>query len=236
LKMTDIINIDARYEIYPGAGEAITIGGFFKQFVNPIETRLGTESVLTRRNYFFQNAEDASTYGFELEVRKNLKFLGGNSDLLSNFSVFANLTYIFSEVTFKDETLGKTVSADRPVQGQSPYLINGGLQYASSTSGWNATLLYNRIGNRLALVGYSSLGFPDIYENPRDVVDFQISKRVFNKKGEVRLSISDILNQDFMFYENVDSKRSYDKATDRIFSSYKPGSTITLGFTYDFDL
>ena len=236
LKMTDIINIDARYEIYPGAGEAITIGGFFKQFVNPIETRLGTESVLTRRNYFFQNAQDASTYGFELEVRKNLRFLGGNSELLSNFSVFANLTYIFSEVTFKDETLGKTISADRPVQGQSPYLINGGLQYSSSSSGWNGTLLYNRVGNRLALVGYSSLGFPDIYENPRDVVDFQISKRILKKKGEVKISLSDILNQDFMFYENVDSKRSYDKSKDRIFSSYKPGSTITIGFTYDFDL
>ena len=236
LKMTDIINLDARYEIYPGAGEAITIGGFFKRFVNPIETRLGTESVLTRRNYFFQNAEDASTYGFELEIRKNLRFLGGNSELLSNFSVFANLTYIFSEVTFKDETLGKTVSADRPVQGQSPYLINGGLQYSSNGSGWNGTLLYNRVGNRLALVGYSSLGFPDIYENPRDVIDFQVSKKILKKKGELKLSFSDILNQDFMFYENVDSKRAYNKNKDRIFSSYKPGSTVSIGFTYDFDL
>jgi hypothetical protein len=236
LKMTDIFNIDARYEIYPGAGEAITLGGFFKRFVNPIETRLGTESVLTRRNYFFQNAQDASTYGFELEVRKNLRFLGGNSDLLSNFSVFANLTYIFSEVTFKDETLGKTISADRPVQGQSPYLINGGLQYTSTGSGLSGTLLYNRVGNRLALVGYGSLGFPDIYENPRHVIDFQLSKRVLNKKGEVKLSFSDILSQDYMFYENVDSKRSYDKNKDRIFSSYNPGSTISLGFTYDFDL
>jgi hypothetical protein len=236
LKMTDIFNIDARYEIYPGAGEAITIGGFFKRFVNPIETRLGTESVLTRRNYFFQNAQDASTYGFELEVRKNLKFLGGASEILSNFSVFANLTYIFSEVTFKDETLGKTVSADRPVQGQSPYLINGGLQYSSTETGWNGTVLYNRIGNRLALVGYSSLGFPDIYENPRDVIDFQLSKKILKKKGELKLSYGDILNQQFMFYENVDSKRSYNKSKDRIFSTYKPGSTITLGFTYDFDL
>ena len=187
--MTDIINIDARYEIYPGAGEAITLGGFFKRFVNPIETRLGTESVLTRRNYFFQNAQDASTYGFELEMRKNLRFLGGNSELLSNFSVFANLTYIFSEVTFKDETLGKTVSADRPVQGQSPYLVNGGLQYTSTESGWNGTLLYNRVGNRLALVGYSSLGFPDIYENPRDIIDFQISKKILKKKTKLQVNV-----------------------------------------------
>ena len=40
----------------------------------------------------------------------------------------------------------------------------------SDSSGWNATLLYNRMGNRLTLVGYNSLGFPDVYENPRDVI------------------------------------------------------------------
>ncbi len=236
LKTTDIYNFDARFEMYPGAGEAITFGGFYKRFVNPIEFRLDPGSVLTRRNYFFQNAKDANTYGLELEVRKNLKFLGGNSDLLSDFSVFANFTYIFSQVSFNDELLGKVVSADRPVQGQSPYLINGGLQYANSSNGISATLLYNRVGNRLALVGYSSLGFPDIYENARDVVDFQISKKILKKKGEIKLSFSDLLNQKIMYYENVDTERTYSKGSDRVFSSYKPGSTISVGFTYDFDL
>lgn len=236
LKITNIYNIDARYEIYPSAGEAITIGGFMKRFTNPIEFRLDPGSVLTRRNYFYQNARDANTYGVELEVRKNLRFLGGNTDLLSNFSIFANFTYIFSEVKFDDEALGKVVSADRPVQGQSPYLINGGLQYTSKTAGWNATLLYNRVGNRLALVGYQSFGFPDVYENPRDVLDIQVSKRVFKKKGEIKLAVSDILNQYVLYYENVDNNRIYDSKVDRIWSRYKPGATFTLGFTYDFDL
>jgi TonB-dependent receptor len=236
LKTTDIYNLDLRYEIYPSPGEAITLGGFYKRFVNPIEFRLDPGSVLTRRNYFYQNAKDANTYGLELEVRKNLRFLGGNSDIFSNLSVFANLTYIFSQVKFNDELLGKVVSADRPVQGQSPYLINGGLQYSSKASGWNATVLYNRIGNRLALVGYQSLGFPDVYENPRDVLDIQVSKRILNKKAEVKLVLSDLLNQPFMYYENVDKSRNYKNGTDRVFSSFKYGSTITLGFTYDFDL
>jgi hypothetical protein len=236
LKITNIYNIDARYELYPAAGEAITIGGFMKRFTNPIEFRLDPGSVLTRRNYFYQNARDANTYGVELEVRKNLRFLGGNSDLLSNFSLFANFTYIFSEVKFDDEALGKVVSADRPVQGQSPYLVNGGLQYTSKTAGWNATLLYNRVGNRLALVGYQSFGFPDVYENPRDVLDIQVSKRVFKKKGEIKLGVSDLLNQYILYYENVDNNRIYDSKVDRIWSQYKPGATITLGFTYDFDL
>jgi hypothetical protein len=236
LKITNIYNFDIRYEMYPGPGEAITIGGFLKKFENPIEFRLDPGSVLTRRNYFYQNAKDANTYGFELELRKNLKFLGGNTDLLSNFSLFANFTYIFSQVKFNDELVGKIVSADRPVQGQSPYLINGGLQYSSRSSGWNATLLYNRVGNRLALVGYQSLGFPDVYENPRDVIDIQVSKKILNKKGEVKLTLSDLLNQSLLLYENVDDSRIYKKGTDRVFSSFKPGSVVTVGFTYDFDL
>jgi hypothetical protein len=237
LKTTNIYNLDARYEIYPGAGEAITVGAFYKRFENPIEFRLSPESVPTRRNYFYQNAKDANTYGAELEIRKNLNFLGGSeTSIFSNFSVFGNFTYIFSQVRFDDEASGKVASADRPVQGQSPYLINAGLQYTSDKSGISSTLLYNRVGSRLALVGYSITGFPDIYEKARHVIDFQIAKRVIKKRGEIKLSYGDILNQKLMYFENLDKSKSYKEGTDRIFSSYKPGSTITLGFTYDFSL
>ncbi|MBL7697658.1 MAG: TonB-dependent receptor, partial [Chitinophagaceae bacterium] len=233
LKSTEIYNADLRYEMYLGTGEAITLGGFYKRFTNPIEFRLSSESVPSRRNYTYGNAKDADSYGVELELRKNLNFLG-TSDILSDFSLFTNLTYIFSQVRFSDEAAGKVVSADRPVQGQSPYLINGGIQYASSVSGWSANILYNRVGNRLALVGNSEL--PDIYENPRDVVDMQISKKVIAKKGEIKLTFGDILNKKMLFYENVDDKRKYTGGIDRVFSSFKPGSTISLGFTYDFSL
>ena len=237
LKTTNIYNLDARYEIYPGAGEAITLGAFYKRFKNPIEFRLSPESVPTRRNYSYQNAIDANTYGAELEIRKNLNFLnGGETGLFSNFSVFGNFTYIFSQVKFDDNSAGKAVSADRPVQGQSPYLINAGLQYSSDKTGLSSTLLYNRVGNRLSLVGYSVTGFPDIYEKARDVIDFQIAKKVMSKRGEIKLTYGDILNQKLMYFENLDKSKSYKKGTDRVFSSYKPGSTITLGFTYDFGL
>lgn len=234
LKMTDIYNVDLRYEIYPGAGEAITLGGFFKRFVNPIELTLNNESTPARRNYSYQNAKDANTYGVELELRKNLKFLGGNSDLLSDFSLFANFTYIFSEVSFNSESAGKVTSSNRQIQGQSPYLINGGLQYSSRSTGVNATLLYNRVGNRLALVGSDALEMPHIYENARDVIDLQISKKFADNRLELKLSYGDILNQKVMFYENVDNKKTYNKSVDRVFSVFKPGSTISIGLTYDF--
>ncbi|HEY0679010.1 MAG TPA: carboxypeptidase-like regulatory domain-containing protein [Chitinophagaceae bacterium] len=232
LKRTKIYNADIRYEIYPGAGEAITLGAFFKRFSHPIEFRLDPGSNADRRLYFYQNARNANTYGVELEMRKNLSFLDNTNPLLDNMSFFGNFTYIFSDVTFADELSGAPVSANRPIQGQSPYLINAGLQYTSSQSGFNASLLYNRIGQRLALVGNTD--FPDIYERPRHLLDIQFAKRIINKKGEIKLQLSDILNQAVYLYENVDAKKAFSKGSDRLFSSYKPGSTISVGFSYDF--
>ena len=142
---------------------------------------------------------------------------------------------IFSEVSLGnvDANGNKIASTSRPLQGQSPYLINAGFQY-DGEKGTNISLLYNRIGERLALVGNSDFG--DIYEQPRNLLDFQISQKVMKTKGEVRLTVSDIFNNAFQTYENRDEKRTYNASTDRIFSSFKPGTTITLGFNYNFDL
>lgn len=234
LKRGSILNGDVRYELYPKGGEAISIGAFYKSFDDPIEFRLNPSSVLDRRNYEYQNADKAYTLGAEIEIRKGLDFLGKT---MEGFNVFANLTFIKSEVTLASTSgTGTATTADRPLQGQSPYLVNLGFQYNSNNGNWNGSLLYNRIGQRLALVGISDLGFPDVYERPRDQVDFQLARKVFNKKGEFKLTWSDLLNAEYYFYENVDTKKAFKQGADRLFYSYRPGSTITIGFTYDFDL
>ena len=145
--------------------------------------------------------------------------------------MFANLTYIYSKVSLQG-----SAPATRPLQGQSPYLVNLGLQYNSKKGNWAGSLLYNRIGQRLALVGISDLGFADVYERPRDQVDFQLSKKIMKEKGELKLTWADILNPAYYFYENIDTKKAFSGNNDRLFNSYKPGSTITVGFTYDFSL
>lgn len=234
LKRTEIYNADMRYEIYPGAGESISLGGFYKRFQNPIEFRLDPGTNADRRQYFYQNASSANTYGIELELRKNLSFLDETNSILERMVLFGNFTYIFSEVSFADEFSGSPVSVNRPIQGQSPYLINGGIQYSSRNSGFNISALYNRIGHRLSLVGNQE--FPDIYERPRHLLDIQVAKRILKKKGEIKLQVSDIFNQPIYMYENVDSKKTYSNSSDRLFSSYKPGTTISIGFSYDLDL
>ena len=232
LKRTSILNGDVRYEFYPKGGEAITIGGFYKYFDDPIELRLDPSSVLDRRNYGYSNVDNAYTVGAEFEVRKNLDFI---SKTMDNFSVFANLTYSYSKVTLLGTTSGgQATSVNRPLQGQSPYLANLGLQYNSKQGGWSGSALYNRIGQRLSLVG--NLDFADIYERPRNQVDLQLAKKVMKNRGEVKLTWADLLNNAFYFYENVDSKKAFSTGSDRLFNSYKPGSTINLAFTYDFNI
>ena len=236
LKRSSIINGDIRYEFYPKAGELLSLGAFYKNFTDPIELRLNSASVATRRQYQFQNAEKANLYGVEAEFRKSLAFFSSRQESwLQNLYFNGNISVIFSEVSLGnvDASGNKLPASTRPLQGQSPYLINAGFQY-DGEKGTNISLLYNRIGERLSLVGNDDFG--DIYEKPRDLVDFQVSQKILKSKGELRLTVSDIMNQSFSTYENRDSKKTYNASVDKFFSTYKPGTTITLGFNYNFSL
>lgn len=234
LKRTAIINGDIRYEYYPKPGEVISVGLLAKRFDNPIELRMDAGSNGDRWLFNYANADDAFLYGAEVELRKNLDII---SDKLSDLTFIGNLTVLDSKVTLSTEqSNGVKTKQDRPLFGQSPYLINAGFQYTNP--GWNATLLYNRIGPRLALVGDpAGAGFFNIYEKPRNVLDLQVSKKVFNNKGEWKITVSDLLNNKYAFYDNPSSKAGYSfEEGDRINYAYSPGTTITVGFSYDFDL
>ena len=230
LRRSSVLNYDARYEWYPKSNESITIGAFYKDFTDPIEFRLDPASNADSRRYFYQNASKAKTFGIEIEVRKGFEFISPD---LKDLYFFGNYTFTKSEVTFNDLGAGnKELKAARPLQGQSPYLINAGFQWTSDQ--FNASLLYNRVGERLALVGNNE--FPNVYERPRNQLDFQLSKKILAEKGELKLNVSDMINNPYYFYENTDQAFSFKKRVDRMFSNYKPGTTVTITFTYDIGL
>jgi hypothetical protein len=234
LKRTAILNGDIRYEYYPKSGEILSVGLLAKQFTNPIEIRMDPGSNGDRWLFNYANAESATLYGIELEIRKSLDFVSEN---LSKLYFVGNATFLESKVTLITESNNnQKQEVDRPLFGQSPYLINGGFQYLGKT--WNVTALYNRIGPRLSLVGDPlGAGFYDIYEKPRNLVDLGITKKLWDNKGELKLTVSDLLNNQFAFYDNPTTKAGYDfDGGDRINYAYRPGTTITLGFTYNFDL
>lgn len=222
LERTKVSNFDLRYELYPKAGELFTIGVFYKYFKKPIEVFFNASSGASSSTYNFINADEANSFGAELEFRKKLDF----AQLLKNFTLQGNLSYIYNRVT----GIGAAAEA-RPMQGQSPYLINAALQYDVEKLGLSTTLLFNQIGRRIAFVGGDQN--PPIWENPRPVLDFQIGKRVMNKKGEIKLNVSDILNQQAIFYTDVNKNKKYD-ASDAFAIKRKFGTNVSISFGYNF--
>lgn len=223
LKRTKISNFDLRYEFYPKAGEVLTIGAFYKNFNDPIE-QLFNEGAGGSSTFSYQNAKEANTYGAEIEVRKKL----GENNGLKNFTFQANASYIKSRV--KDQGF----NVDRPLQGQSPYVLNLGLLYDLEKAGLSSTLLFNQVGERIYLVGDLSAGAgsPDIYEAPRALLDFQVSKKLIKNKAELRLNISDLLNSTQYFYQNADSKKTFQKNKDAYRFTRTVGTTFSLTFNY----
>jgi outer membrane receptor protein involved in Fe transport len=223
LKRTKVSNLDLRYEVYPNAGEVITTGIFYKHFNDPIE-QLFNEGAGGSSTFSYQNAQQANTYGAEVELRKKLNF----SQVLKNFTFQANASYIKSRV--KD----KGFSVDRPLQGQSPYVLNLGLLYDLEKAGFSSTLLFNQVGERIYLVGdlTSGAGSPDIYEAPRSLLDFQLSKKLIKNKAELRLSISDMLNTTQYFYQNNRGKSTLQKGIDAYRFTRKNGTTFSITFNY----
>lgn len=228
-----IHNVDLRYEFYPSRGEQITLAAFFKHFKNPIEwtyTVAGGTSLI----YSYENAESANNYGVELDIRKDLSFIG-----LKDFSLSFNGTLIHSRVNFPVGSRNE----NRPMQGQSPYLVNTGIFYKNERQKLNISLLYNRIGKRIIGVGRSegSTGsednarVPDSYEMPRDVLDLTLSKR-FGKHLELKANIRDLLAQkvNYKQFAEVPTDNGSTREVEQITRQYKPGRNIGFTATWHF--
>lgn len=232
LKSCYVHNVDLRYEFYPSAGEQITLAGFYKHFDNPIEWTYtvagGTDLV-----YSFENAKSADNLGVELDIRKDLSFIG-----LSGFSWSFNGALIHSRVHFPD---GSRFD-NRPMQGQSPYLVNTGL-FWRDRSQLSVALLYNRIGKRIIGVGRSegSTGsednarIPDSYEMPRNSFDLTMQKN-FGEHLELRLAVKDLLAEKVVYkqFADVHMGDGSRKEVEQVTREYRPGRNVSLMLSYRF--
>ena len=231
LKSCYIDNVDLRYEWYPAKGDQVSLAAFYKHFDSPIEWTYtvtgGTDQV-----YSYVNAKSATSYGLELDIRKNLAFMH-----LPDFTLVFNGSLIKSRVHFAAGSRQKS----RPMQGQSPYLVNLGLFY--SHNAWGASLQYNRIGKRIIGVGRSegssasddNARVPHSYEMPRNTIDLSVGKK-WGSHWELKFNIRDLLAER-VYYKQF-AKATYadgsHKTIDEISRCYKPGRNIGLQAIYKF--
>jgi outer membrane receptor protein involved in Fe transport len=124
--------------------------------------------------------------------------------------------------------------------------VNFALFYQNPDKGFMTSIVYNRIGQRIVAVGRPSPNswesIPDIYEMPRNEVDFSLSKK-FGGKFELKAGIKDLFGEKVVFRQNVktvvdmsyygsDGTKAFDRS--QITKSYYPGRQYTLGLTLKF--
>lgn len=205
LERTRITNYDLRLETYPDPGELFAISAFYKQFENPIEIFYR----LTDANeVFYDNAPEAGLYGIEIEGRKNIT---------ERLQLVANASYIFSETRMNQNDANRVANLERPMEGQSPYVVNVSSFYAIPTLNMDLSVSYNTFGERIVTVGKNGQQY-DEYEQPFHDLGLKIDYR----PGRVGLSleVSNLLNDE----------REYTQGPATTFR-YKPGMTFKIGAT-----
>ena len=211
LKMVQINNYDLRLESYFKSGDNASISFFYKDFIHHIEL-VQANGINT-----WQNVDEAWAKGVELEGRKKLTkhfALSANATFVKSQSVVRNQLSLTTGVRFYGAIDGIT----RPMFGQAPYVLNGMLTYTADSLGLTATFSYNVQGSRLAIVSADRAQAPDIYEMPRQLLDFKVSKKL-GKYFVVSLAVGDILNAPIV--------RSY------IYKAYNPNNGDRSNVVYD---
>lgn len=247
VEQTEISNIDLRWEKFFTGGQLVSASLFYKQFNNPIEIVAYDQTAPT--SVTPRNSSDATVYGFELDAKKNLGFI---DEKLSNYSVGANFTYVYSQLDRReifapgpdgilgtaddlseyDERVmnkreGETIDEYRQLQGQSPYVVNAYLGYRNDSLGFDVNLSYNVQGKRLAVVGIARN--PNVFEQPFHSLNLKIAKSLDKEdRANISFSAENILNDKReKFYEAY-------QARDRVFSSFTPNRVFVVGFGYKF--
>ena len=225
LKRTLVSNYDLRWEWFSRPGEIYAVSAFYKDFSNPIERTINP--VASNPEIKFENVEEATVYGVELEFRKRLDQI---STALQNLQFGVNLSLVHSEVALDSLELAQiregfdpNASSTRSLQGQSPYMLNINLTYDNQEIGTTVSAFYNVFGERLDQVSLG--GTPDIFEQPQHIVDLTLSQKVGDSGFVIKGSIKNLLDERFELSHTYNG-------IDYITNGYDLGRSYSLGFSY----
>lgn len=223
IRPTYINNLDVRYEIYREQGQMVAFSGFYKDFKDPIETVFFPQA---SNQFTVANLGDAQVLGAEFEFRQKIT---------ENVKLNFNASYIHSSLEMSDgeyaqrlanARVGETIENTRDLQGQSPFLINVGVDY-DNNEGFRAGLFYNVQGKTLELVGTGIV--PDVYTLPFHNLNFTLNKAFGEKKKSgIDFKVTNILGS-----ERESAYQSFG-TDDEVFKLRSPGTEISLGYSFKF--
>lgn len=214
LRTTQIKNYDFRWENYFDTGENFSIGLFYKDMIDPIESVQSPAQdgpPLVR----IANAEDGYVAGVEFEYLKDFAFLGG---FWQDVFMTGNVTLSDSEINLDRQAIvdqtgvsAAITNTTRRMTGHSKYVVNMQLGYDAPSGQHASTLIYNVFGERIIIPGIE--GQEDWMEQPFHSLDFNYTYYPdFN--SSVKFKVLNILGQKSEIESAGTLTRSREKGTE----------------------
>lgn len=214
LRTTQIKNYDLRWENYYDTGENFSIGLFYKDMTDPIESVQSPAQdgpPLIR----IANAEDGYVAGIEFEYLKDFAFLGG---FWQDIFMTGNVTLSDSEINLDRQSVVEqtgvstaVTNTSRRMTGHSEYVVNMQVGYDAPSGQHSTTLIYNVFGERIIIPGIE--GQKDWMEQPFHSLDFNYTYYPdFN--SSIKLKVLNLLGQESKIESGDVLTRSSEKGTE----------------------
>ncbi|TGV01918.1 TonB-dependent receptor [Flavivirga rizhaonensis] len=234
LEKSDVFNADLKWEFFPKQGELISATAFYKQIKNPINLALtrGSAGIFE----FSNTGEKANVFGIELESRLNL-IENEEAEPILNFNT--NITKMWFNQDLLEEFQYNNVT-ESDLQGASDLILNGAFSYNSQKEKeFIATVTGNYSSDKIFALGSpedfansATLYNDEIIEKGFFTLDLVVSKKITDKLL-VKFIGRNLINPDI---EQTQLVRDINTniETDKIVSSYKKGSLLSLSLKYSF--
>jgi TonB-dependent receptor len=264
LGLSEVESWDARVEYTWGdLGDLAALSLFYKTIQDPIESIVvrnplnfeGSSSALYRT--FFNNENEATLRGIEVEARKSLDFLYPDLDLLQHLSLGGNFTYIDAEVDRSEIEIARSegffgtaigdpdrftaLEGSRRLFGQPEWIANADLTFDHPDWGTRATLVLFGISDVLDAAGSAVINpngeissfTPDRYIDSFYQLDLILSKtwRVDFLRGDLTFKVSIKNLTDSTRRIIYDTEQTRNEIAER---SYKVGRDFSFSLTYEF--
>lgn len=220
LTLTHIWNADMRFEYYPTLREVAAFSIFYKDFEDPIEETLVPVGGSDRVTYV--NSPRAKLIGLELEARKDLAFI---ARALEDFSTVANVTLAKSRVQLDQTGFATITNLSRPMVNQAPWVLNLALDYDNEDAGTKVRASFNVNGRHIVEAG--AAGMPDAYRHPTPALDLTGTQQL-GKGFQLKAGIEDLTNPRTVITQGKAKRGDAER------ESYRDGSTVFLGVSYDY--
>ncbi len=217
-------NLDFRYEYYPNASDLYSTGVYYKRITDPIEDQFQSVGVVLSTQKV--NGPPATVYGFEAVLSKHFGYFG----------ITANYSYVVSRITSTKQVTAEDINGDlvqsyfqqtRPLQAQSPEIVNFIFSYDNTNWGTGLNLSYNYTGRRLLAVG--RLDGYDTYQDGVGELDFSGEQTLFlNLKLNVKLinltnaqEVTELASGEYVTHAPIVIERDLNKIRGSAGISYK---------------